>query len=62
MLITDTLDGRLMARLLRQVSDRRDTLRYRRKVGWFVAPCPMESRSTASRRIFSRGWNQATRC
>lgn len=36
MVITDTLDGRLMVRLLRQISDRRDALRYRRKVGWFV--------------------------
>jgi len=36
MVITDTLDGRLMVRLLRQVSPRVEALAYRRKVGWIV--------------------------
>jgi high-affinity nickel-transport protein len=36
MVITDTLDGRLMVRLLQRVSSRSDALAYRRKVGWIV--------------------------
>jgi high-affinity nickel-transport protein len=36
MIITDTLDGRLMVRLLRQLSRRAEALAYRRKIGWIV--------------------------
>lgn len=36
MVITDTLDGRLMVRLLHQVSRRTETLAYRRKIGWVI--------------------------
>jgi high-affinity nickel-transport protein len=36
MLITDTVDGRLMVRLLRQASGRDNTLAYRRRIGWGV--------------------------
>ncbi|GAA4033237.1 DNA repair protein [Actimicrobium antarcticum] len=36
MVITDTLDSRLMVRLLRQVARADEALAYRRKVGWIV--------------------------
>jgi high-affinity nickel-transport protein len=36
MMITDTLDGRLMCRLLRRASDPARAQRYRRGVGWLV--------------------------
>lgn len=36
MVITDTVDGRLMVRLLRQASGRADALVYRRRIGWIV--------------------------
>ena len=36
MVITDTLDGRLMIRLLQRLSHRADALAYRRKIGWMI--------------------------
>lgn len=36
MVITDSLDGRLMVRLLRRLSHRAEALAYRRKIGWIV--------------------------
>lgn len=36
MVVTDTLDGRLMMRMLGQVSRRAEAQAYRRKVGWMV--------------------------
>lgn len=36
MVVTDTLDGQLMCRLLRRASSRKQAQAYRRKVGWVV--------------------------
>ena len=36
MVITDTLDGRLMVRFLRKLSHQNQALAYRRKIGWLV--------------------------
>jgi nickel/cobalt transporter (NiCoT) family protein len=36
MVITDTLDGRLMVRLLRRLSQRGEAQAYRRRIGWIV--------------------------
>jgi len=36
MVVTDTVDGRLMVRLLRQASGRADADLYRRRIGWAV--------------------------
>lgn len=36
MVITDTLDGRLMVRMLRRLSGRNEAYRYRRAIGWVV--------------------------
>jgi high-affinity nickel-transport protein len=36
MVITDTLDGRLMVRMLRHLSGRSEAQAYRRKIGWII--------------------------
>ncbi len=36
MVITDTLDGRLMVRMLRHLSGRSQAQAYRRKIGWII--------------------------
>jgi nickel/cobalt transporter (NiCoT) family protein len=36
MLITDTMDGRLMVRLLQRLRHRNEALEYRRKIGWLI--------------------------
>lgn len=36
MVITDTLDGRLMVRMLRHLSGREQAQAYRRKIGWII--------------------------